>query len=93
MSFLRSLADIHVTLRRSGRLNDGNKKRTSNNLGSNNEPNSKRLKSNNEKPKDGEEPKEHPVIQNGLYAAEMMAAHVPRQNVISPIIRSKSSKR
>jgi hypothetical protein len=66
-------------------------KRTSDNLGSNNEPNSKRLKSNNKKPKDEEE-KEHPVIQGGLCAAEMMAAHVVRQNVIS-IIRSKSSKR
>jgi hypothetical protein len=78
-------------VRRSGRLNNGDKKRTSDNLGSNNEPNSKRLKSNNEKPEDEEE-KEHRVVQNDLYAAEMMAAHIVRQNVIS-IIRSKSSKR
>jgi len=93
MSISCSLADIRVTVRRSGRLNDGNKKRTSNNLGSNSEPNSKRLKSNNEKAKDEEEPKEPPVVQNGLYATEMMAAHVARQNVISSIMRSKSSKR
>jgi len=93
MSISCSLADIRVTVRCSGQLNHGDKKRTSNNLGSNNEPNSKRLKSNGEKPKDEEEPKEHPAVQNGLYAAEMMAAHVARQNVISSIIRSKSSKR
>ena len=87
------LADICRTVRRSGRLNKGDKKRTSDNLDSSNEPNSKRLKSNNEKPKDEEEPKDHPVVQNGLYAAEMMAAHVARQNVISSIIKSKSSNR
>ena len=85
-----SWADLHVTVRCSGGLNNRDKKRTSDNLGSNNEPNSKRLKSNNEKPK---EKKEHPVIQSGLYTAEMMAAYVARQNIISSIIRSKSSKR
>jgi hypothetical protein len=91
MSTSCSVTDLRVTVRRSGRLNNGDKKRTSDNLGSNNEPNSKRLKSNNEKPKDEEE-KEHRVVQSGLYAAEMMAAYVVRQKVIS-IIRSKSSKR
>jgi len=90
----RSLADLRVTVRCSGELNNRDKKRTSDNLGSNKEPNSKRLKNNNEKPKDEEE-KEHPVVQSGLYATEMMTvtAHVVQQNVISSIIKSKSSKR
>jgi hypothetical protein len=92
MSTSYSVADIRVTVKCSGRLDNGDRKRTSDDLDSNNEPNSKWLKSNNEKPTD-EEQKDHPIVQNGLYAAEMMAAHVARRSVVSCIIRSKSSKR
>jgi hypothetical protein len=31
----------------------------------------------------------HPVVQNGLYAAEMFAAHFARQSVISYVVKSK----
>jgi len=92
MSTSYSVCDIRVTVKCSGRLNNGDRKRTFGDLDSNNEPSSKRLKSNNEKPTDEEE-KDHPIVLNGLYAAEMMAAHVARWSVVSCIIRSKSSKR
>jgi len=92
MSTSYSVAYIRVIVKRSGQLNNGDRKHASDDLGSNNEPNSKRLKSNNEKPTDEEE-KDHPIVQNGLYAGDMMAAHVARRSVVSCIIRSKSSKR
>ena len=43
--------------------------------------------SDNEHRGDVKEPKKlHPVVQNGLYVAEMFAAHIARQNVISFVV-------
>ncbi|OJA14918.1 hypothetical protein AZE42_12843, partial [Rhizopogon vesiculosus] len=51
-----------------------------------NEARSKRTKSNNEPPMEEEPEKLHPNVQNGLYVAEMFAAHIARQSVISCVI-------
>ena len=58
-----------------------------------NQPESKRAKSNKEKPDDDddeEEKKIHPIVQNGLYAAEMFAPHIARRHVISLVVNGKS---
>jgi hypothetical protein len=45
---------------------------------------------NNENQNDEKEPKKiHPIVQNGLYVAEMFAAHIARQHVISFIVNSR----
>ncbi|KAG0700633.1 hypothetical protein DFH29DRAFT_613654 [Suillus ampliporus] len=69
---------------------DADRKRSSGHLHSN-EPPTKRSRSNNEKrvdeKADEKEPKKlHPIVQNGLYAAEMFAAHIARLHVISSIV-------
>lgn len=56
-------------------------------------PSKKRPKSNNEK--NEEEEKKEPIrlpaiVQNGLYVAEMFAAHTARQHVISCVVNGKS---
>ncbi|KAG1719638.1 uncharacterized protein EDB91DRAFT_1351878 [Suillus paluster] len=64
----------------------GDKKRTSGHLDSS-EPSSKRPKSNNENQGNEKEPKRiHPIVQNGVYVAELFAAHVARQHVISCVV-------
>ncbi|KAG0698935.1 hypothetical protein DFH29DRAFT_834252 [Suillus ampliporus] len=64
----------------------GDKKRTSDHLRSS-EPRSKRPKSNNENKGNEKEPKKiHPIVQNGLYVAEMFAAHMARLHVISFVV-------
>jgi hypothetical protein len=59
-----------------------------------NQPESKRAKSNKEKPDDDDddekEKKIHPIVQNGLYAAEMFAPHIARRHVISFVVNGKS---
>jgi len=87
-------ADMPDAARRpSERLkNKGDKKRPSDHLRSN-EPSSKRSKSNNENngdEKEKEPKKIHPNVQNGLYVAEMFAAHTARQHVISYVVSGKS---
>jgi hypothetical protein len=72
--------------RRSERIG---KKRTSDNVDSN-ERSNKRAKSNNENRNvEDEAEKPHPAVQNGLYVAEMFAAHIARQHVISCVVMSK----
>jgi hypothetical protein len=74
------------------RVTRSSKKRTSENLGSS-EPTSKRVRSNNEDPNNEKLPKKtDPLEQNGMYAAEMFAAHVARQYVISCVVDSKSMR-
>ena len=53
---------------------------------------SKRVKSNKEKSDvdDEKEKKIDPIVQNGLYAAEMFAPHIARRHVISFIVNGKS---
>ncbi|KAG1730541.1 uncharacterized protein EDB91DRAFT_783481 [Suillus paluster] len=78
----------HELRRTSERIKDKNeadKKRNSGHLDSN-EPPAKRSRSNNEKTDEKEPKKHHPVVQNGLYAAEMFAAHIARLHVISSIV-------
>jgi hypothetical protein len=69
------------------------KKRDSEHLGSN-ERSTKRSKSNNEQiaeEKGEKEPIKLPaIVQNGLYVAEMFAAHIARQHVISCVVNGKS---
>jgi len=58
-----------------------------------NQPETKRARSNKEKPDDNDDEKEkkiHPIVQNGLYAAEMFAPHIARRHVISFIVNGKS---
>ncbi|KAG1836239.1 hypothetical protein DFJ58DRAFT_847063 [Suillus subalutaceus] len=51
---------------------------------------SKKLKVNNngeEPPKPPKDPQDiHPIVQNGLYAAELFAAHIMRENVITYVV-------
>jgi hypothetical protein len=57
-----------------------------------NQPESKRARSNKEKP-DVDDEKEKaidPIVQNGLYAAEMFAPHIARRHVISFLVNGKS---
>ncbi|KAG0706679.1 hypothetical protein DFH29DRAFT_137520 [Suillus ampliporus] len=83
----------HELRRTSERLRgkrEADQKRNSDHLHSN-EPPTKRSRSNNEKKADEKvdekEPKKlHPIVQNGLYAAEMFAAHIARLHVISSIV-------
>ncbi|KAG1772481.1 hypothetical protein EV702DRAFT_1033620 [Suillus placidus] len=78
-------------------------KRGSDHLDSNEPPNIKRSKQDEErqsrreeeeeeekkkKKKKNKDPKKHPVVQNGLYVAEMFAAHIARQHVISFIVNN-----
>ncbi|KAG1720577.1 uncharacterized protein EDB91DRAFT_1230992 [Suillus paluster] len=64
------------------------KKRSSNHLPSN-EPASKRAKSNNETGIEEKEPKKLPPnVQNGMYVAEMFAANIARQHVISCVVNN-----
>lgn len=68
-------------------------KRGSDNLGSNEPPNIKRHKQDKEEKGEGEEGIKEPkklnaIVQNGLYAAEMFAAHIARQHVISFIVNN-----
>ncbi|KAG1778825.1 hypothetical protein EV702DRAFT_1044260 [Suillus placidus] len=70
-------------------------KRGTDHLDSNEPPNIKRSKqdeerqSRQEEEKKKKEPKKHhPVVQNGLYVAEMFAAHIARQHVISFIVNN-----
>jgi hypothetical protein len=45
---------------------------------------------NDEDQNEEKEPKKiHAIVQNGLYVAEMFAAHIARQHVISFIVNSK----
>jgi len=58
-----------------------------------NQPENKRAKSKNEKPEDDDNEKEkniEPIVQNGLYAAEMFAPRVARRHVISFAVNGKS---
>lgn len=78
-------------------------KRGSDHLGSNEPSTSKRSRQDEErqskqeergKEKKKKEPKKlHPVVQNGLYVAEMFAAHTARQHAISFIVNSKCMQR
>jgi hypothetical protein len=73
-------------------------KRGSDHLGSNEPPNIKRPKQDEEEgegeEKEMKEPKKlNAIVQNGLYAAEMFAAHIARQHVISFIVNSKWMQR
>jgi hypothetical protein len=45
-----------------------------------------------EKPPKEEPQKIHPVLQNGLYAAELFAAHIVRQSVITYVVEGKLMK-
>ncbi|KAG2337730.1 hypothetical protein BDR05DRAFT_1045369 [Suillus weaverae] len=79
-----------LATRMSARLNpaSADNKRGSDHLPTNDPP-PKRSKSNNEIPADEKEPKKiHPIVQNGLYVAEMFAAHIARQHVISFIVNN-----
>jgi len=73
---------------------NGEKKRRSDNQGSN-ERSGKKVKSNHENGNNGDRDTEKmtkkvdPLEQNGLYAAEMFAAHVARQHVLSCIVISE----
>jgi len=90
------LTDFRDTARRSARLmnSNGGNKRPSDSQGSN-ERGSKRIKSNTENSNtehlDTEKlaKKIDPMEQNGLYAAEMFAAHVARQHVLSCVVNSR----
>ena len=84
------LADLRNAARRSQRLKADNKRPHDGQPS--NEARSKRTKSNNEPPMEEEPEKLHPNVQNGLYVAEMFAAHIARQSVISCVIMSKSFK-
>ena len=89
--FLTDMCDA-ATLSSAGTKNLGDKKRPSDHLPSN-EPSSKRPRSNQPRGDEKEkEPKKiHPNVQNGLYVAEIFAAHVARQHVFSLVVNSKST--
>ncbi|OJA14917.1 hypothetical protein AZE42_13416 [Rhizopogon vesiculosus] len=84
------LADLRDAARWSQRLKADNKHMHDGQPS--NEARSKRTKSNNEPPMEEEPEKLHPNVQNGLYVAEMFAAHIARQSVISCVTMSKSLK-
>ena len=70
------------------RSSTGANKRTSDN--SDQPTSNKRLKGNNENPNNEKSKITDPMAQNGMYAAEMFAADVARQHVISCLVNSKS---
>lgn len=67
-------------------------KRGSDHLGSSEPPNIKRSRQDEEEEEEKKEKKEskklNAVVQNGLYVAEMFAAHIARQHVISFIVNN-----
>ncbi|KAG2120014.1 hypothetical protein BD769DRAFT_1641729 [Suillus cothurnatus] len=81
----RQTADARGCSRQSGSLNK--KRRSSQALDGHSSKKSK-VGDNDEKPsKPKEEPQKiHPVLQNGLYAAELFAAHIARQSVITYVV-------
>lgn len=70
------------------RSTTGANKRTSDN--SDQPTSNKRSKGNNENPNKEKTKITDPMVQNGMYAAEMFAADVARQHVISCLVNSKS---
>jgi hypothetical protein len=70
------------------RSSTGANKRASDN--SDQPTSNKRLKGNNENPNNEKSKITDPMAQNGMYAAEMFAADVARQHVISCLVNSKS---
>ncbi|KAG0698153.1 hypothetical protein DFH29DRAFT_1081979 [Suillus ampliporus] len=71
-----------------GSESKGKNKRTSDHLRSS-EPASKRTKSNNDTRTEEKDPKKLPPnVQNGIYVAEMFAANIARQHVISYVVNN-----
>ncbi|KAG0693398.1 hypothetical protein DFH29DRAFT_1084235 [Suillus ampliporus] len=71
-----------------GSESQGENKRTSDHLRSS-EPASKRIKSNNDNRTEEKDPKKLPPnVQNGIYVAEMFAANIARQHVISYVVNN-----
>ncbi|OAX31445.1 hypothetical protein K503DRAFT_777572, partial [Rhizopogon vinicolor AM-OR11-026] len=82
---------VAASLQVQGLATRSSQKRGSETLGSNEgTTNSKRVKSNNEDPNDEKPKRTDPIAQNGMYAAEMFAAHPMRQHVISCVVEDET---
>ncbi|OJA20354.1 hypothetical protein AZE42_12668, partial [Rhizopogon vesiculosus] len=82
---------VAASLQVQGMATRSSQKRNAETLGSNEgTTNSKRVKSNNEDPNDEKPKRTDPIAQNGMYAAEMFAAHPMRQHVISCVVEDET---